>query len=104
VRELIAFVGRWDRQRPIVVHCYAGISRSTAAAYITICNVAPERDEREIARRLRHAAPTASPNSLLVALGDTALGRNGRMIDAIAGIGRGEVAIEGVPFSLAITG
>ena len=24
----------WDRAHPMVVHCYAGISRSTAAAYV----------------------------------------------------------------------
>ena len=102
VRELLDFIGRWDRKRPIVVHCYAGISRSTAAAYITLCSVAPDRDERDIASRLRAAAPTAYPNSLIIALGDRMLGRKGRMVEAIAAIGRGEIAIEGVPFSLAI--
>ena len=102
VRELLDFVVTWDRKHPIVVHCYAGISRSTAAAYITLCSVAPDRDERDIARRLRVAAPTAYPNPLIIALGDRMLGRKGRMVEAIASIGRGEIAIEGVPFSLAI--
>ena len=35
VSDLIAFGRRWDREAPSLIHCYAGISRSTAAAYIT---------------------------------------------------------------------
>ena len=102
VRELIDFVDGWDRRRPIVVHCFAGISRSTAAAYITLCAVNPSRGEGEIAKRLRAASRFASPNPLIVALGDRLLGRGGRMIDAIDAIGRGEVAIESIPFAIPI--
>ena len=35
VHDLITFVQRWDRRAPIVMHCYAGISRSTAGAFIS---------------------------------------------------------------------
>ena len=55
VAELLDFVGRWKREKPIVVHCFAGISRSTAAAFITACAIAPERSEAEIAREIRNA-------------------------------------------------
>src|SRR5262249_37563399 len=48
VAELLAFVKRWKQDKPIVVHCFAGISRSSAAAFITACAVFPERDELEI--------------------------------------------------------
>ncbi len=102
VHDLVAFVGRWDRERPLVVHCFAGISRSTAAAYIALCAVNPERNEEHLAQRLRAASPTATPNSRLVGFGDQILGRNGRMIDAIRSIGRGEMAIEGMPFAIPI--
>src|SRR5690554_6885059 len=51
VERLIAFARGWHRNRPMVVHCYAGISRSTAAAFITLCVARPERDEFDIARR-----------------------------------------------------
>jgi predicted protein tyrosine phosphatase len=102
VRELIDFVDGWDRRRPIVVHCFAGISRSTAAAYITLCAVNPSRPEGEIARHLRSASRFASPNPLIVALGDRLLRRGGRMIDAIEAIGRGEVAVESIPFAMPI--
>jgi predicted protein tyrosine phosphatase len=102
VRELIDFVGGWDRERPIVVHCFAGISRSTAAAYVTLCAVNPTRDEDKIARHLRSASRFATPNPLIVALGDRLLGRGGRMVEAIAAIGRGEDAIESIPFAIPI--
>ena len=100
VAELLAFVRQWDRAAPIVIHCYAGVSRSTAAAFITACALAPERPEREIAQALRAASPTATPNALLVEVADRMLARDGRMIEAVALIGRGEECVEGVPFAL----
>ena len=84
----------------MLIHCFAGVSRSTAAAYIAACALAPERDEFDIARALRAASPTASPNAHLVALADDALGRGGRMNEAIAEIGRGQECSEGEPFTL----
>jgi predicted protein tyrosine phosphatase len=86
----------------MVIHCYAGISRSTAAAFVALCVARPDRDEREIAARLREAASFATPNARLIELADQLLGRDGRMIAAIAEIGRGELAIQGMPFALAI--
>ncbi|HVY20389.1 MAG TPA: tyrosine phosphatase family protein [Bauldia sp.] len=100
VRRVIEFAGTWSREQPMVVHCYAGISRSTAAAFITLCAVRPERDEREIAQRLRAASRVATPNPLLISLADRLLRRDGRMVAAIAEIGRGEDAVENVPFGL----
>jgi predicted protein tyrosine phosphatase len=102
VRRLIDFVRDWDRGEPLLIHCFAGVSRSTAAAYIAACALNPSRSEHDIARRIRAASPTATPNVLLVALADRQLARNGRMIDAIAAIGRGELCFEGVPFSSAL--
>ena len=102
VESLLAFVAAWDRTRPMVVHCYAGISRSTAGAFIALCAARPDRDEAEIAQRLRAASPTATPNALLVSLADAMLGRGGRMTRAIAAIGQGDMAAEGVPFRLSL--
>jgi predicted protein tyrosine phosphatase len=98
--ELLKFVQGWDRAEPMLIHCFAGVSRSTAAAYIAACALAPQRDEFDVARALRAASPTASPNTLLVALADQALGRRGRMSEAIAEIGRGRDCFEGEPFAL----
>jgi predicted protein tyrosine phosphatase len=102
VRALLDFVAAWDQRKPMVIHCYAGISRSTAAAFITLCAVRPERDEADIARRLRLASPSAFPNPRIVGHGDALLARSGRMVAAAQSIGRGVIAAEGVPFSLAI--
>jgi predicted protein tyrosine phosphatase len=100
VERLVTFAKRWDRAQPMVVHCFAGISRSTAAAFISACALAPERDEAEIALRIRNASPTASPNPRLVALADSYLGRQGRMVHAVTRIGTGQPAYEAEPFEL----
>lgn len=100
VRAVLDFVAAWPRERPLVIHCYAGISRSTAAAYAAICALRPDRDEAELARELRQRAPSATPNRLFVEIADRLLGREGRMSAAIAGIGRGAEAFEGTPFQL----
>ena len=55
VGRLIDFVRGWNRAKPMVVHCYAGISRSTAGAFVAACALNPGRDELAIARDLRRA-------------------------------------------------
>lgn len=102
VAQVLDFASRWDRSAPMVVHCWAGISRSTATAFAIACAHAPHRDEEEIALAIRAASPTATPNGRLVALADAALGRGGRMLRAAERIGRGRHALEGVPFTLDI--
>jgi len=100
VTRLIAFVCGWNRARPLVIHCYAGISRSTAGAFVTACALNPQRDEHSVAQALRKASATAAPNMRIIALADRVLGRHGRMISAIERIGRGAPATEAEPFRL----
>jgi len=100
VGDLLRFVRAWPREAPLVVHCYAGISRSTAGAFVTACALNPQRDEMIIARALRNASPTAMPNMRIVSLADRMLGRNGRMILAIQSIGPGMAAYASEPFRL----
>jgi predicted protein tyrosine phosphatase len=100
VSDLIDFARDWDRQAPLLIHCWAGISRSTAAAFISLCALNPEGTENDLAWALRRASPTAYPNRLLVALADEILRREGRMIAAVEGIGRGKVADEADVFAL----
>ncbi len=102
VESFLEFVRDWDRREPMLIHCYAGVSRSTAAAYIAVCALAPERDEVQTAQLLRRLSPTATPNLLLVRHADMILGRGQRMVRAIEAIGRGEECAEGVPFALEI--
>lgn len=104
MRTILDFVGAWkSAEAPILIHCYAGISRSTATAFITACAHNADADEEEIALALRAASATASPNRRLIALADAELGRAGRMSRAIDAIGRGgnwyEIG-EAQPFSI----
>ncbi|MGD9967197.1 MAG: tyrosine phosphatase family protein [Hyphomonadaceae bacterium] len=104
IKRMLEFISGWDRAQPILIHCYAGISRSTATAFITACAQNPDTSEEAIAFALRAASPTATPNRRFVALADAALNRAGRMSAAIEAIGRGfprwpDIA-EAQPFSL----
>jgi predicted protein tyrosine phosphatase len=101
--RVIRFVEGWDRADPMLIHCWAGISRSTASAFITACVHNPNADEDEIARAIRAASPTASPNARLVGHADALLGRSGRMTKAIETIGRGAVSDEAKAFSIPST-
>jgi predicted protein tyrosine phosphatase len=100
IEHLLTFVRRWDRAAPMVIHCYAGISRSTAAAFTTVCALNPKRDEAEIAQALRNTSPTAMPNARIVRLADQALGRDGRMIAAVTALGPCLPALQAEPFRL----
>jgi len=100
IERMIAFIDVWDKRAPMVIHCWLGVSRSTAAALTAMCRLQPDRPEFEIAQQLRFAAPFASPNLRIVSLADKALGRDGRLIDAATAIGRGEDCWQGQPFSL----
>jgi len=102
VKRLIDFVRAWDRKAPMVMHCFAGISRSTAGAYVAACALNPERDEMQIAWDIRRASRTAQPNARIVSIADRLLNRDGRMVRAIDAIGLGDAATEGHPFRLDI--
>lgn len=88
--------------RTMLIHCWAGISRSSAAAYVIACDRNPGF-ERDIADELRRRAPSVTPNRLMVALADDLLGRGGRMAEAINRIGRGADAFEGEPYRLPLS-
>jgi predicted protein tyrosine phosphatase len=107
VMRLLGFVDGWWRahghESPLVVHCWAGISRSTAAAFITACAINPAEDEAAIADEVRRKSPSATPNIRLVTIADQLLRRDGRMVQAIERIGRGRDAYEGEPFFLPLT-
>jgi predicted protein tyrosine phosphatase len=86
-------------QRALLIHCWAGISRSSAAAFAIACDRNPGF-ERDIAIELRRRSPSATPNRLMVRLADELLARDGRMVEAIENIGRGAEAREGEPYQL----
>jgi predicted protein tyrosine phosphatase/ADP-ribose pyrophosphatase YjhB (NUDIX family) len=76
VDDLIRFARDWDRQAPLLIHCWAGISRSTAAAYIALC--ALNREGTELTWRGRFVAPRPRPIPIAFSsLADESLARTG---------------------------
>ena len=103
IEELLAFTRNWPAEDPILVHCWAGISRSTAAAYIVLCDLHGPGHEQAIARALRARAPHAQPNRLMIRHADALLKREQRMVDAIQSMGEARVVYEGEVAELPLT-
>lgn len=103
IQQILTFIDQWDQAAPLLIHCWAGISRSTAAAFIVLCHLNAGAEHRA-ARLMRARASHAQPNRRLVALADELMGRNGRMIEAVAAMGPGEFGVgfgvEGALFSM----
>jgi len=100
IRQIVDFARGWDRARPMVVHCWAGVSRSTAAAFIALCALNQDLTEMAVAAAFRAAAPFAKPNLRLVGLADDVLAREGRMVAAIEAQPEAEFIAMGRPFRL----
>jgi predicted protein tyrosine phosphatase len=100
VKDILDFSADWDGRSPMLVHCWAGVSRSTATAYLLACHRNPGAAEAAIAQALRKASAGATPNPLIVALADDILGRRGRMVDAVRDIGKGQYVYPGAPFEM----
>lgn len=85
--RLIKLAERWledgDKNAAILIHCHQGVARSMAVAYILMCAIEKNHCEKEIAARLRKAAPHADPNLMLVSEADALLHRDDRMVEAI---------------------
>tara|TARA_Y100000588_G_C14163972_1_gene886085 strand:+ start:676 stop:1197 length:522 start_codon:yes stop_codon:yes gene_type:complete len=88
VQLLLDFAARWPGDAPMLIHCFAGVSRSTAAALV-IGAVHFKGDMATLAQRLRAAAPHAHPNTRIVAVADRMLGLGGELVSAVEGIGYG---------------
>ena len=95
VDRLIAFARDWDASAPLLIHCWAGVSRSMAAAFAVLCDRLGLGHEMEIALAMRRRAPHANPNTLLVRHADDALGRGGRMVTGLNVMGQPLIVAEG---------
>lgn len=98
VKTIFEFAKQWDRQAPLMIHCFAGVSRSTASAYIIANAMGDKRCPIDLAKELRLRSPTATPNARMIALADVLLDKNGELVSAIRDIGRGAYCYEGAPF------
>jgi predicted protein tyrosine phosphatase len=67
----------------LLVHCHAGISRSTASMTILLAEARPSADEDALFAHIREIRPQAWPNSRMIALADELLGRDGKLVAAL---------------------
>lgn len=95
ISSLLEFARSWNRSSPILIHCWAGISRSTAAAFIVLCDLHAAGAEFQLAQSLRFYAPHAQPNRLMIRHADGLLARQGRMMAAVECMSPPIPAVEG---------
>ena len=85
VEELLAFGREMIAAKAdvrLLVHCHAGLSRSTAAAILYLTQAHPRRSVHQSFGEVVRMRPRAWPNLRLLELGDEALGRHGEIIAA----------------------
>jgi predicted protein tyrosine phosphatase len=90
VERLLAF-GREVSETPeahLLVHCRAGVSRSTAAAALILIQANPEWPASAALDTVAAIQPRAWPNLLILEFGDALLGRNGEIVAAAGAIYR----------------
>lgn len=68
-----------DGLATLLIHCHAGVSRSTAAAAMLLAQAHPDVDEASLFRHIEQARPQAWPNSRMMRFADEQLGRGGRL-------------------------
>ena len=66
----------------LLVHCHAGVSRSTAAATLILAQARPDRPAEEALLTVVRRRPRAWPNLRIIELGDALLGRRGEIVEA----------------------
>jgi predicted protein tyrosine phosphatase len=72
----------------LLVHCHAGVSRSTAAMALLLAQALPDAPEGRIFGEILHIRPQAWPNLRLLEMGDPLLGRGGKLVAAAVDIYR----------------
>ncbi|HWB49776.1 MAG TPA: protein-tyrosine-phosphatase [Stellaceae bacterium] len=68
----------------VLIHCHAGVSRSTAAAALLLAQADPARPPADIFATIGRIRPRAWPNLLILEHGEAALGRPGEIVPAVA--------------------
>lgn len=68
----------------LLVHCHAGISRSTASMTLMLAQALPERPAAEIVEEVLRIRSKAWPNLRIIEIGDAMLGRGGTLVEAVS--------------------
>ncbi|HEX3863445.1 MAG TPA: protein-tyrosine-phosphatase [Stellaceae bacterium] len=76
------------RDSHLLVHCHAGVSRSTASATLMLAQASPDRTAREVLDHVAQIRPRAWPNLRILELGDDLLERNGDIVAAASAVYR----------------
>ena len=82
IGNVLWFTSNLKPEDYLLIHCAAGISRSTAIAFAALCHHAGPGNETACFQAVREIRPCAYPNSLIVRIADDILGRKGAMIEA----------------------
>src|SRR6267154_1448215 len=96
VERLLAFGHELIEGLPahLLIHCHAGVSRSTASAALILAQARPDRSARDTLDAVAQLRPRAWPNLRMLEFGDDLLGRNGEIVAAVAAIYRRVLARE----------
>lgn len=78
IKRLLNLYSSISVEQNILFHCYAGVSRSTAAAFIfAVAKGVPYQQSFEFLEKIR--GPIICPNQLMVKIADNLMGHNGNM-------------------------
>ncbi len=78
----------------LLIHCHAGVSRSTASAALILAQAEPTRPAKDIFAAIVSIRPHAWPNLRILEFGDAILGRNGEIVAAATTVYRGALGRE----------
>jgi predicted protein tyrosine phosphatase len=86
VRRLLRF-GRTLTSNPasavhLLVHCHAGVSRSTSAMVLLLAQARPDVAAADVIEQVAKTRPHAWPNLRILEIGDAVLGRGGELAAA----------------------
>ena len=82
VEALLAFGRDMNNATHLLVHCFAGVSRSTASMSMILAQAMPDLPEDAVLSMVYGIRDKAWPNIRMITFGDKLLGRNGRLIEA----------------------
>ncbi len=95
VEQLLEFGRKLDLEpvtdAHLLVHCHAGVSRSSASMALLIAQAVPDRPGKAIFEDILQIRPQIWPNLRIVEMGDRLLGRDGDLIAGAHGVYRVQI-------------